>query len=130
MDPRFNMREVAKQLLLLEDHLTQPQRRCNDCIRKHFAMAEALSEEAMTLRAAGGSAGGAAVRAAAAVQEGLRQLQADLLHGRVGHAEAAQQLRALRKPLLKETTAWLMEQGRYRGGGGGGRRAGRSSSSR
>lgn len=116
MDPRFNMREVAKQLLLLEDHLTQPQRRCGDCIRKHFAMAEALSEEAMTLRPrsssgsqrTGSTAAGASVAAAAAVQEGLRRLQADLLHGRVSYEQAAQQIRALRKPLLKETTEWLL----------------------
>jgi hypothetical protein len=121
MDPRFNMREVAKQLLLLEDHLTQPQRRCGDCIRKHFAMAEALSEEAMTLRPSSVAGAGetkrghrrrqrssVSVAAAAAVQEGLRRLQADLLHGRVSYEQAAQQIRALRKPLLKETTEWLL----------------------
>jgi hypothetical protein len=45
----FNLREAAKQLLLLEDHLSQPERRCEDCIRKHFLKAEALLEEGATL---------------------------------------------------------------------------------
>jgi hypothetical protein len=117
MDPRFNLREVAKQLLLLEDHLAQPQRRCNDCIRKHFAMAEALCEEALTLGAGEGDGGARGAERSrdvaiqgAAIQEGLRRLQGDLYHGRVTHEEAAQRLRALRKPLLKHTTEWLMEE--------------------
>lgn len=115
MDPRFNMREVAKQLLLLEDHLTQPRRRCNDCIRKHFAMAEALCEEAMTL--GGGDAArsrstAGAIRCAGELQEALRVLHSKLFHGRIGHSEAAQKLRAIRKPLLKESTEWFLKEKR------------------
>lgn len=49
MDPRFNLREVCKQLTLLEDHLNQPRKRCPDCIRKHFLTIEALLEEAVSL---------------------------------------------------------------------------------
>lgn len=48
-DANFNVREVVKQLLLLEGHLSDPAKFCNDCIRKHFLLAEALAEEAMTL---------------------------------------------------------------------------------
>jgi len=48
-DPAFNLREFTKQLLLLEDHLVQPTKRCYDCIRKHFLTAEALAEEATAL---------------------------------------------------------------------------------
>lgn len=47
--PEFNIREIAKQLLLLEDHLTDDEKFCNDCIRKHLLMVEALAEESMTL---------------------------------------------------------------------------------
>ena len=49
MHPRFNLREVAKQFLLLEDHLLHPYKHCPDCIRKHLMTAEAFSEEATTL---------------------------------------------------------------------------------
>jgi hypothetical protein len=49
MDPGYNLREVAKQLVLLEDHLFQEAKRCPDCIRKHFLTVEALLEEAVTL---------------------------------------------------------------------------------
>jgi hypothetical protein len=45
----FNVRETAKQLILLEQHIFNPRERCQDCIRKHFIHAEALMEEAVTL---------------------------------------------------------------------------------
>ena len=49
MDPLFNVREIVKQFLLLEDHLTHRDRRCSDCIRKHLLTCEALAEEAVSL---------------------------------------------------------------------------------
>ena len=49
MDPMFNMREMCKQIILLEDHLFQKDKRCHDCICKHFLTIEALAEEAVTL---------------------------------------------------------------------------------
>lgn len=49
MDPQFNMREMCKQCILLEDHLFQKEKRCHDCICKHFLTIEALAEEAITL---------------------------------------------------------------------------------
>jgi hypothetical protein len=45
----FNVREITKQMLLLEDHLTDDEKFCVDCIRKHFLMIEALSEEAVQM---------------------------------------------------------------------------------
>ena len=48
-DPRHNMREMAKELLLLEDHVAQPAKHCPDCIRKHLLRSEALAEEAVQL---------------------------------------------------------------------------------
>lgn len=47
--PEFNLREIAKQLLLLEDHLTDDEKFCVDCIRKHLMMVEALAEESLAL---------------------------------------------------------------------------------
>jgi len=45
----FNVREIVKQMLLLEDHLYHPAKRCQECIAKHFLMVEALAEEGVTL---------------------------------------------------------------------------------
>jgi hypothetical protein len=49
LDPRYNMREAAKQCLLLEDHLNNIKKRCYDCIRKHFLIIDGLLEEAVSL---------------------------------------------------------------------------------
>lgn len=49
LDPLFNLREVCKQMILLEDHLFQKKRRCRDCIRKHTMAIEGFLEEAITL---------------------------------------------------------------------------------
>jgi hypothetical protein len=49
LDPRFNLREAAKNLILLEDHLFQSLKRCNDCIKKHCLLIEGFLEEGITL---------------------------------------------------------------------------------
>lgn len=49
MDPKFNLREICKQCILLEDHLSHNEKRCFDCCVKHFLTIEALAEEAITL---------------------------------------------------------------------------------
>lgn len=46
---QFNLREVAKQMLLVEDHLSIPDKTCTDCIQKHLLLIEAYAEEAITL---------------------------------------------------------------------------------
>lgn len=49
MDPQTNLRDIVKQLLLLEQHLAHPDKRCDDCINKHLMTAEALADEAVML---------------------------------------------------------------------------------
>ena len=49
MDPRFNLREAAKNMILLEDHLFQCGKRCQDCILKHCLTIEGFIEEGITL---------------------------------------------------------------------------------
>lgn len=49
MHPLYNLREICKQCALLEDHLNNERKRCEDCIRKHFLTIEALFEEAVSL---------------------------------------------------------------------------------
>jgi hypothetical protein len=48
-EPDYNMRQVIKQSILLEEHLTQTKKRCRDCQIKHFLHIEGLVEEAMML---------------------------------------------------------------------------------
>lgn len=52
-DPRFNLREICKHLLLLEDHCCHDHKRCIDCIAKHLLIVEALADEAIALDSAG-----------------------------------------------------------------------------
>lgn len=47
--PEFNLREIAKQMILLEDHLANDEKFCSDCIRKHILTVEGLSEEGLSL---------------------------------------------------------------------------------
>lgn len=49
MSPLYNLREICKQMSLLEDHLNNVRKRCADCICKHFLTIEALFEEAISL---------------------------------------------------------------------------------
>jgi len=49
LEPLHNMRELTKQLLCLEDHLSCTERRCEDCIHKHLLYAEALADEGCAL---------------------------------------------------------------------------------
>ena len=49
MDPRFNLREASKNMILLEDHLFHQGKRCQDCILKHCLTIEGFLEEGVTL---------------------------------------------------------------------------------
>ena len=96
MNPWHNLREICKQAILLEDHLNQPEKRCTDCIRKHFLTIEALYEEAVSLNPD-------------PVALGLLEGKPDYIRGlmsRWGQGEderkIAADLRALRKPLTAE----------------------------
>lgn len=91
-DPQFCLRECAKHLLLLEDHLLQPRRRCPDCIGKHALTAEAFAEEAQTFAPS-------AEADAAAGQ--IRALWSDLRSNRLPWEEAGQRVRTLRKRLYE-----------------------------
>lgn len=53
MEPEFNIREVTKNMILLEDHLFHDDRRCPDCVRKHCLTIEAFLDEAFSLDKSG-----------------------------------------------------------------------------
>jgi hypothetical protein len=48
-DPAYNMREIAKQSILLEEHLTIPAKFCPDCCVKHLLHCHGLATEALML---------------------------------------------------------------------------------
>jgi hypothetical protein len=48
-DPRYNMQQIIKQSILLEEHLTNKNKRCRDCITKHFLHINGLAEESQML---------------------------------------------------------------------------------
>lgn len=88
-DPAFALRECAKHLCLLEDHLVHEDRRCSDCIGKHCLTAEAFADEVTQL-------GGHSDAGSRAAQE-IRALWGALRSGMIGAVEAAARVRALRK---------------------------------
>ena len=48
-DPAYNMQQIAKQSVLLEEHLAEDRKYCKDCIVKHFLHITGLAEEAVWL---------------------------------------------------------------------------------
>ena len=48
-DPAYNVKQVIKQSILLEEHLAEDNKFCKDCIIKHFLHIIGLCEEAVWL---------------------------------------------------------------------------------
>lgn len=48
-DPKYNMTEIIKQSILVEEHLTLEHKRCKDCIAKHLLIMLAYAEESVML---------------------------------------------------------------------------------
>ncbi len=99
MDPLYNLREAAKELLLLEDHLGHPQKHCPDCIRKHLLTTEALLEEAVRLDTEGEMLG-----LLSPLPAQVRELWTAYQDGRPEH-EIGQAARVLRKGLVEASAA-------------------------
>lgn len=95
MNPLFNLREVCKQSILLEDHMTQPTKRCVDCMNKHCLTIEALGEEAVALDKTGKH-----LALTGRIAPLARRAHKSLLEGTKTHHELAQEFRALRKKLV------------------------------
>jgi len=108
MSPVHNMRELCKQLVLLEDHLFQPPKHCPDCVRKHLLTAEALAEEAITLDKSGEHRD-----LLAGLPEKIRDMQRGVLAGdSIDHKRSvAQRARAVRKKLSGACFGLVAEQG-------------------
>ena len=98
-DPMFNIRETAKQLILLEDHLAHKAKHCVDCVSKHLLFAEGLLEEAVTLDKRGKYLP-ITTKAIKSVQEAAEHFA----EHRFARAQEMQQMvRQVRKGLVKES---------------------------
>lgn len=94
MDPLYNMREICKQSILLEDHLFQKKKRCKDCCIKHQLTIEALAEEAITLDKDG------KCKDLYDLPDKIRDLQKDFIAGK-DPSLIAQDYRKIRKSLMQ-----------------------------
>ena len=109
MDPRFNLRETAKNMVLLEDHLFHSGKGCNDCIKKHAIICEALLEEATTL-----DKNGEYKEIITSSTDGFRKIFIDLSEkinsetlGEDECRQIAQEIRKVRKPLCQKYATFL-----------------------
>lgn len=93
VEPLFNLRELCKHLILLEDHLAHADKQCPDCIRKHLLTIEALAEEATALDPAGIYACGGGLTAE------MARRWIELLVDGTDAAKVAQMVRIVRKQL-------------------------------
>ena len=93
LDPLYNMRELCKQSILLEDHLTQERKKCEDCITKHALAIEALAEEACSL-----DKENKYNKILEPLPDKCRRLQRKYLEGEDPH-DVAQEYRQIRKEL-------------------------------
>ena len=94
-----NLREVCKELVLLERHFLCGGEYCPDCITKHFLTAEALTQEAGTLTGAQEWA-----PTIASLAEYVGELERGWLAGRAPDL-LGQRCRALRKALAPRVFA-------------------------
>ena len=101
MDPKHNLREIAKQLILLEDHMAHKPKRCIDCITKHYLMVEGLLEEAVTLDKDGEHH--AEIREITeAIKPAIMQIIDAIKHNKINdklYMEACQTTRSVRKKI-------------------------------
>ena len=106
LDPKFNLREVAKNCILLEDHLFHYGKRCSDCIKKHSLMIEGFLEEGLTLDK-NREHTDEFTELIKEFREIFKKLFQELTDGTITDSECiefAQEIRKLRKPLLKYAT--------------------------
>jgi len=102
LDPRHNLREATKQMLLLEQHLFDESKWCPDCVQKHCLMIEALGDEGRTLDKDGTDAGKFCEHVAKTGKDIYNRLQAGQ-----DKQQVATDLRMFRKDLTKRLRAWV-----------------------
>jgi tRNA nucleotidyltransferase/poly(A) polymerase len=100
MNPEFNLREIVKQMILLEDHLFHARKQCPDCIDKHLLTIEAFAEEMVSLSDSPDSPW---IKVGEDIAEFVRHLYRLIDFTANGIQVAANEIRKLRKALSKST---------------------------
>ena len=104
LDCRFNLREICKQCILLEDHLSHDEKRCTDCCMKHFLALEGLCEEAVTLDKENRH------QHIRGLAEKIRRLQRMWYENPDGSAhQCSQELRQIRKQFMTDVFPMIFE---------------------
>ena len=109
MDARFNLRECAKNMILLEDHLFHSGKQCEDCIKKHCLTIEALLEEGVTLDLKGDHSV-ILVETFNKFRDIFSELCNKMKKQNLQHEDcikAAQNIRKIRKPLCQDYATFL-----------------------
>ena len=109
MDPRFNLREAAKNMILLEDHLFHQGKRCQDCILKHCLTIEGFLEEGVTLdktREYSGILNDSLTRFRDVFRDLANKIKTRTLKDE-DCCEFAQRIRVIRKPLCQQFATFL-----------------------
>jgi len=109
MDPRFNLREASKNMILLEDHLFHSGKRCHDCILKHSMTIEAFLEEGVTLDKTG-EYKKVLIDSSNKFRDIFDTLVKHLKSENLGDKECtdlAQEIRKIRKPLCQNYATFL-----------------------
>lgn len=96
----FNLREIVKQMVLLEDHLFTPSKRCQECIAKHFLTIEAFADEGVTLE--GNASLHKVLRAISMYVRHLHDNYRKVLGHDTSIINIASNIRVVRKFLMKE----------------------------
>lgn len=104
LDTNFNLREICKQCILLEDHLTQKEKRCVDCCIKHFLAIEALSEEALSL-----DKDKQVFDKIEYLPNKIREIQKKWVENKENSHECSQMLRSIRKELMEDSFSVIFE---------------------
>lgn len=94
-NPKFNLREICKNCILLEDHLFQKGKQCQDCIKKHLLTIEGLAEEMITLDK------NKLCKQYYNLPDVIRLIQKDYIDGKDPH-DIAQKVRNIRKNMIDE----------------------------
>jgi len=109
MDPRFNLREAAKNMILLEDHLFHQGKRCQDCILKHCLTIEGFLEEGVTLdktREYSGILNDSLARFREVFRDLANKIKTRSLQDE-DCCQFAQRIRVIRKPLCQKFATFL-----------------------
>ena len=109
MDARFNLRESAKNMILLEDHLFHSGKQFEDCIKKHCLTIEALLEEGVTLDLKGDHSV-ILVETFNKFRDIFSELCNKMKKQNLQHEDcikAAQNIRKIRKPLCQDYATFL-----------------------